>query len=101
MLANGRQLWRVNVGEPISGGVGIGAGIVLVGTNKGNVHAYDVAGKALWKAKVSSEILSVPRYFDGLVIVRTGDNHIFGLDAADGSRKWVYERISPALTSAK
>jgi outer membrane protein assembly factor BamB len=96
--ANGRQIWRVNVGEPISGGVGIGAGIVLVGTNKGNVHAYDIAGKALWKAKVSSEILSVPRYFEGLVIVRTGDNHIFGLDATDGSRKWVYERINPALT---
>jgi outer membrane protein assembly factor BamB len=96
--ANGRQIWRVNVGEPISGGIGIGAGIVLVGTNKGNVHAYDVAGKALWKAKVSSEILSVPRYFDGLVIARAGDNRIFGLDAADGSRKWVYERISPALT---
>lgn len=96
--ANGRQIWRVNVGEPISGGVGVGAGIVLVGTNKGNVHAYDASGKALWKAKVSSEILSVPRYFDGLVIARAGDNHIFGLDAADGSRKWVYERVSPALT---
>lgn len=96
-VSNGRQLWRVNVGEPISGGVGIGAGILLVGTNKGNVHAYDTAGKPLWKAKVSSEILSVPRYFDGMAIVRTGDNHIFGLDATDGSRKWVYERISPAL----
>jgi outer membrane protein assembly factor BamB len=95
---NGRQLWRLDIGEPISGGIGIGAGVLLVGSNKGNVHAYDTAGKALWKAKVSSEILSVPRYFDGLVIVRTGDNHIFGLDAADGSRKWVYERISPALT---
>jgi outer membrane protein assembly factor BamB len=96
--ANGRQLWRVDIGEPISGGVGIGAGVVLVGSSKGNVHAYDTAGKALWKAKVSSEILSVPRYFDGLAIVRTGDNRIFGLDAADGSRKWVYERINPALT---
>ena len=96
-IANGRQLWRVKVGEPVSGGVGIGAGIVLVGTNKGNVHAYDAAGKPLWKAKVTSEILSVPRYFDGMVIVRTGDNRIFGLDATDGSRKWVYERINPAL----
>ncbi len=95
---NGRQIWRLNVGEPISGGVGIGSGIVLVGSNKGYVHAYDTAGKPLWKSKVSSEILSVPRYFDGIVIVRTGDNHIFGLDAADGSRKWVYERVSPALT---
>lgn len=96
-IANGRQLWRVKVGEPVSGGVGIGAGIILVGTNKGNVHAYDAAGKPLWKAKVTSEILSVPRYFDGMVIVRTGDNRIFGLDATNGSRKWVYERINPAL----
>ncbi len=97
-ISNGRQLWRVNIGEPVSGGIGVGAGILLVGTNKGNVHAYDIAGKLLWKAKVSSEILSVPRYFEGIAIVRTGDNHIFGLDATDGSRKWVYERISPALT---
>lgn len=95
---NGREIWRKDIGEPISGGVGIGSGTVLVGTNKGYVHAYDVNGKFLWKSKVSSEILSVPRYFDGMVIVRAGDNHIFGIDAADGSRKWVYERINPALT---
>ena len=96
--ANGHQIWRVNVGEPISGGVGSGSGIVLVGSNKGNIFAYDFTGKLLWKAKLSSEVLSVPRYFEGIVIVRTGDNHIFGLDATDGSRKWVYERINPALT---
>ncbi len=96
--STGHQAWRVNVGEPISGGIGIGAGILMVGSKTGNVHAYDAAGKPLWKSKVSSEILSVPHYFDGMVIVRTGDNHIFGLDATDGSRKWVYERATPALS---
>ena len=96
--ASGRQLWQINVGEPISGGVGVGAGVVLVGSSKGNVFAYDVGGKLVWKAKLSSEILSVPRYFDGMVIARSGDNRIYGLDATDGSRKWVYERINPALT---
>ena len=95
---NGRQAWRINVGEPISGGIGIGAGILMVGSKTGNVQALDTAGKLLWKSKVSSEVLSVPRYFDGIVIVRTGDNHIFGLDATDGSRKWVYERATPALS---
>ena len=95
---NGRQLWQVNVGEPISGGVGTGAGIVLVGSSKGHVFAYDVSGKLVWKAKLSSEVLSVPRYFEGIVIARSGDNRIYGLDATDGSRKWVYERINPALT---
>lgn len=95
---NGRQIWRINAGEAISGGVGIGGGLVLLGSSRGNVLAYDVSGKLLWKSKVSSEVLSAPRYFDGMVIARTGDNHIFGLDAADGSRKWVYERTSPALS---
>ncbi len=95
---SGRQIWQVNVGEPISGGVGVGAGIVLVGSSKGNVFAYDVSGKLVWKARLSSEILSVPRYFDGIVIARSGDNRIYGLDASDGNRKWVYERINPALT---
>jgi len=97
-VANGRELWRVNVGERISGGVSVGGGIVMIGSAKGNVLAYDYSGKALWKAKVSSEVLSAPRYFDGTVIVRAADSHIFGLDAANGERKWVYERVTPALT---
>ncbi len=96
--ASGKELWRINIGEPISGGVGVAAGIVMVGSNKGYVHAYDTAGKLLWKSKVSSEILSVPRYFDGFVIARSGDNRIYGLSATDGSRKWVYERATPALS---
>ena len=95
---NGREVWRVSVGEPISGGVGAEGGMILVGSSKGNVYAYDVDGKQLWKSKLSSEILSVPRYFDGAVIVRSNDNHIYGLNAVDGTRKWAYERIVPALS---
>ena len=94
----GRQLWKINVEEPISGGVGSGGGLVLVGTNRGHIIAYDFNGKLVWKSTLSSEILSAPRYFDGMVIARSGDNHIYGLDAADGTRKWVYERKVPALS---
>jgi outer membrane protein assembly factor BamB len=95
---SGKQEWRVNVGETLSGGVGVGGSLVLVGTQKGIVYAYDIAGKLQWKSKLSSEILSAPKYFDGLVIVRTGDSHIYGINANDGSRKWVYARTGPALT---
>jgi outer membrane protein assembly factor BamB len=96
--ANGRQVWRVNAGETISGGVGTGGGLVMVGTNRGDVLAYDINGKLVWKTRASSEVLSAPRYFDGYVIVRSGNSHIAGFDAADGSRKWVYERTSPTLS---
>jgi len=95
---NGKQEWRIETEEPISGGVGSGGGLVLVGTNRGDVLAYDVSGKFVWKSHVSSEVLSAPRYFEGKVIVRSGDNHIYGLDAVDGVRKWVYTRKVPALS---
>lgn len=96
--SNGNQAWRVNVGEKLTGGVGVGGSLVVVGTQKGIVYAYDIAGKLQWKSKLSSEVLSAPKYFDGMVIVRTGDSRIYGINANDGSRKWVYDRTSPALT---
>jgi len=97
-VETGQQAWRINVGEAISGGVGAGGGLVLVGTNRGHIFAHDVNGELVWKSQLSSEILSAPQYFDGMVIARSGDNRIYGLDAADGTRKWVYERKVPALT---
>ncbi len=95
---NGKQIWRVNAGEKLSGGVGVGGSLVLVGTQKGVVYAYDLDGKLQWKSRLSSEVLSAPKYFDGVVIARTGDSRIYGINANDGSRKWVYDRTSPALT---
>lgn len=96
--ASGDQVWRVNAGEKLSGGVGAGANLVLVGTSKGMVLAYDQNGKPLWKSKVSSEVLSAPKVSGGIVVVRAGDSRIFGLNAADGKRKWVYERATPTLS---
>lgn len=95
---NGHQVWHVNAGEKLSGGVGLGPNLVLVGTPKGYVLAYDQNGKLLWKSKVSSEVLSSPRVADGMVVVRAGDSRIFGLSVIDGARKWVYERATPTLS---
>ena len=97
-INNGAQAWRVNVGEKLTGGVGVGGSLVIVGTQKGSIYAYDISGKLQWKSRLSSEVLSAPKYFDGLVVVRTGDNRIYGINANDGSRKWVYDRTGPALT---
>lgn len=97
-IETGRQIWRIDTGAKLSGGVGAGANLVLLGTGKGEVLAFDKQGKAAWKAQVTSEVLSAPRAADGIVVVRSGDNRIFGLDAADGKRKWIYQRATPALT---
>ena len=95
---SGKQKWRIDSGKKLSAGVGAGDGLVIVGTSKGEVLAFDAEGKSLWQSQVSSELLSAPQSEDGIVVVRTGDGRIFGLNAQDGKRKWVYQRATPVLT---
>lgn len=93
----GNEVWRVDSGFAISGGAGAGDGLVLVGGMKGELLALDENGKARWKAKMTSEVLSAPQVAEGMVVVRTSDGRIAGLSVADGKRQWLYERATPAL----
>lgn len=95
---NLQEKWRIDTGKKITGGVGAADNVVVVGTSKGEVLAYDDNGKALWQARVTSEILSAPLIANGLVYVRSGDGRVFALSANDGKRKWLYQRATPALT---
>ena len=54
--------------------------------------ALDAQRQALWIAQFSSEVLAPPQMRNGIVVARSGDGRIFGLDADDGTRKWVYQR---------
>lgn len=94
------QVWSVRTETKLlSGGVGSDGKLVVVGSPKGDVFAYDNAGKLLWKARVSSEVLAPPAVSEnGVVIVRTADSRLHGLDGATGERKWMYERPTPPLT---
>lgn len=95
----GRPVWRVSAGQMLSGGVGSDGQLVVVGTPKGEVLAFDAAnGRESWKARVSSEVLAAPVVAEGLAIVRSGDSRIFGFEVGDGKRRWVYQRSTPALS---
>ena len=94
----GDEVWSIDTKQRLSGGVGAGEGLILVGTFKGEILAYDANGKKLWESKVTSEVLSPPQIDSGVVVVRTGEGRIFGLDAVDGKRKWVYQGSIPSLT---
>jgi outer membrane protein assembly factor BamB len=95
---SGRERWKVPTGLKLSAGVGADAGVVVAGTAKGDVLAYDDTGKSLWKSRVSSEVLGPPKVADKVVVVWSGDGSVFGLSTADGSRRWVQQRTIPALS---
>ena len=95
--AKGRTRWQTDTKAKLSGGVEAFDGTIVVGTTKGVVLAFDAKGKPKWRAQVSSEVLSPPAISEGIVVVRSGDGHIHGLDAADGNRKWEYIATLPPL----
>jgi outer membrane protein assembly factor BamB len=96
--SNGRQRWRIDAGQKLSGGVGVGDDMVVVGTAKGTLLAYDSKGKSLWKSELAGEIISPATIDSSIVVARSADGRLFGLNAADGKRKWVYQRVTPPLT---
>ena len=96
--AKGKQVWKVDTGYKLSGGVGVDGDLVMVGSEKGIVLVYGKDdGKLRWSAQVTSEILMAPRAADGIVVVRTGDGRITGLDASNGQRKWEHQFNQPPL----
>jgi outer membrane protein assembly factor BamB len=94
----GKPVSRLTVGQRLSGGVAASGSLILVGTAKGEVLAYEPGGKQRWKTQLAGEVLAPPAVEGTLVAVRAGDGRIYGLDALTGTQRWVYQRATPALS---
>ncbi len=99
-LTTGKRLWRTQLRNTrITGATGAGHGLVLVGTDKGLVIALDQTdGEQLWTATIASEILAPPATNGDTVVALSLDGKVYGLDARDGSERWVIDTSMPLLT---
>jgi outer membrane protein assembly factor BamB len=82
----------------IGSGVGVGGGLVVVSTQKAEVFAFDMSGAQKWRVRIPTESIAPAAISEGVVVLGMVDGNIIGLNAADGSRKWVIQRQIPALT---
>ncbi|WP_374262819.1 outer membrane protein assembly factor BamB [Zoogloea sp.] len=98
-IENGKVVWRTALKTKISGGVGSDGNRVVVGTPKGEVIALDATtGQIAWRGNVNAEVLAAPAVSDSLIVVRSADSRLFGLDPSDGRQRWVYQRATPPLS---
>lgn len=95
---SGQVIWRVRATGDLTAGVGTDGSTVVVVAEKGQIQAFDAAGKPTWKAQASSEVLSAPAVGEGLVVVRSIDNRVTAYDADNGSQRWMVQRNVPTLT---
>lgn len=95
----GKVNWKQELDVSISGAVGAGYGLVLVGTLSGDVIALDVStGEERWRSKVSSEVLSAPAINGDIVLVQTQDDRLIALEMDTGAQRWSYESAPAVLT---
>ncbi|MCF5708704.1 outer membrane protein assembly factor BamB [Pseudomonas syringae] len=95
----GDVIWKKDLELPVSGAVGVGYGLVMIGTLKGEVVAMDATtGEEKWRARVTSEVLAPPATNGSVVVVQTQDDRVVGFDASTGSQLWIYESTPAVLT---
>lgn len=95
----GEQLWRTRLEQKITGGVGAGNGMVLLGTRNAEVIALTQdGGELIWSSQVSSEVLSAPQTNGDVIVAQTVDGKLVALNAEDGVQRWTYETNLPPLT---
>lgn len=95
----GKVSWKKNLDVPISGAVGAGYGLILVGTLRGEVLALDVSnGEERWRSQVSSEVLAAPAVNGDVVVVQTQDDRVIALEIDTGKQRWSYESSPAVLT---
>ncbi len=97
--ATGKLLWKRKTDDAISGGPGVGEGLVVYGTDEAEVVALNSEdGSERWRQRVSSEVLSTPRVDQATVVVHTLDGGIVALDADSGKQRWLYAASVPVLS---
>ena len=93
----GQVVWRNDIGAKIGAGVGSDGQTIAIVTIRGEVQAFGVDGKLLWKAQAPSDVASAPLVGRSLVIVRSTDHRITAYEAEGGKRRWQYVRNAPPL----
>ena len=98
-LNNGRVLWHVKTGVPLSGGTASSPELVVVGASDGQLLALDPGnGHSRWKVRLNGEVLAPAAISARLVAVRTVDGKLHALSAEDGHELWVTEQQVPRLS---
>lgn len=94
----GERLWKAELNVSLNAGPGGTGDLLLFGGDAEVIALSRNDGSVIWRAPVSSEVLSVPAHQDNTVVVHTVDGNIIALDAINGEKRWQYTESVPTLS---
>ncbi len=92
---DGNELWRFTPESAgledgiIGGGLSFGNGLLVATLSSGTVVGLDAErGVERWRQSLAVPLRSAPTIADGIVLVITADNQVYGLSAGSGQPVW-------------
>jgi eukaryotic-like serine/threonine-protein kinase len=105
VVAAGRTAgpWTAATGDKIYSSPLVDGGVVYIGSNDGNLYAFDAAtGAQRWRYPTQGAVTSSPRIAEGTLFVGGQDGFLHAVDARTGERRWATDtggsvHSSPAI----
>ena len=86
-----KLLWSAKTGGPVKSSAAVADGLVFVGSDDGNVYAFDAeTGAVRWTHATGMPIEASPLIHDGTVYVGSSDGALYALDARTGALRFRY-----------
>jgi len=95
--ATGKELWRGDADGKLSAGVGSDGRFAAVVTTTNELVVLD-RGKAAWRARLSTRVVTPPLVAGERVFVLGIDRSVQAFDALDGKKLWAQQRAGDPLT---
>jgi small GTP-binding protein len=93
---SGKDVWRLNLGTPLSTGAGSDGELTAVVTQGHQLVALS-EGKELWRAALPAASYTSPLVAGKRVFVQTADRSVAAFDGRTGARLWVQSRPGEPL----
>ena len=97
----GTQLWSVNVGEQITGGVALDplSQTAVISTRSGQVIAFDSGtGERRWQQQLSGSVLAPALITNNRVVLSANDGFLHGLSLQTGQSVWQFATQVPDIS---
>lgn len=92
----GKDIWRLDVGGPLSAGVGSDGETAAVVTRENQLVAIQ-QGRELWRVRLPASSYTAPLVAGKRVFVLTADRSVYAFDGANGARLWTQSRPGEPL----
>ena len=93
---SGAELWRTNIGQKLSAGVGSDGQVAAVVTETGFLVALS-QGKEVWRKRLPNRVYTAPLVAGQRIFVQSADRSVSAYDAASGNALWTQSKTGESL----